>query len=162
MVCGSYLTGSFVAGVSGFHLWRRQHVEAARLAFSMAMWAAPVLAPLRMILGDSQGRDTLQYQPTKLAAMKGLWDCGRGVPASIIGWPDMTAERNLFEVAIPHLGSVYLTHSWDGAVQGLKAVPAADRPYVPRGRLHGDHRAHHPGLSQARLLGVARQDRGNV
>ena len=27
--------------------------------------------------------------------------------------------------------SLYLTHSWNGEVQGLKAVPAADRPYVP-------------------------------
>ncbi len=132
MVCGSYLTGSFVvAGVSGFHLWRRQHLESARLAFSMAMWAALVLTPLQMVLGDAQGRNTMQYQPTKLAALEGLWDSGQGVPASLIGWPDMAMERNLYEVAIPHFGSVYLTHSWNGAVQGLKAVPASDRPYVP-------------------------------
>jgi cytochrome bd-type quinol oxidase subunit 1 len=26
---------------------------------------------------------------------------------------------------------VYLTHSWNGEVQGLKAVPRDDRPYVP-------------------------------
>ena len=54
-----------------------------------------------------------------------------GVAATIIGWPDMSQERNLFEIAIPRAGSLYLTHSWDGYVQGLKAVPADDRPYVP-------------------------------
>ena len=97
----------------------------------MAMWAALVLVPLQMVLGDQQGRNTLQYQSTKLAALEGLWDSEEGVPASPIGWPDMTAERNLYEIAVPHLGSLYLTHSWNGAVQGLKAVPAADRPYVP-------------------------------
>ena len=53
----------------------------------MAMWAALVLVPLQLVLGDQQGRATLQYQPTKLAAMEGLWDSGKGVPASIIGWP---------------------------------------------------------------------------
>ena len=132
MVCGSYVTGSFVvAGVSGFHLWRRQHLETARLGLSMAMWAAFVLVPLQLFLGDAQGRNTLQYQPVKLAALEGLWDSGHGVPASIIGWPDMKAERNLYEISIPRLGSLYLTHSWDGEVRGLKAVPAADRPYVP-------------------------------
>jgi cytochrome d ubiquinol oxidase subunit I len=132
MVCASYLTGSFVvAGVSAFHLWRRQHLEAARLAFSLAMWTALVLAPLQMVLGDTQGRNTLQYQPTKIAALEGLWDSGRGVPASIIGWPDMRAERNLYEIAIPHMASLYLTHDWNGQVQGLKAVAAKDRPYVP-------------------------------
>ena len=132
MVCASYLTGSFVvAGVSAYHLWRGQHIAVARKAFSLALWTALVLAPLQLALGDAQGRNTLQYQPTKLAAMEGLWDSGDGVPATLVGWPDMTAEKNLYEIAIPHVGSVYLTHSWDGHVQGLKAVPPADRPYVP-------------------------------
>lgn len=66
---------------------------------------------------------------TKLAAMEGLWDSGSGGAATLLAWPDMRAERNALE--IPHVGSLYLTHSWNGAVQGLKAVPAADRPYVP-------------------------------
>jgi cytochrome bd ubiquinol oxidase subunit I len=60
-----------------------------------------------------------------------LWDGGRGVAASIIGWPDDAAERNLGEVAIPRLGSLYLTHSWDGEVKGLKDFPADQRPPVP-------------------------------
>jgi cytochrome d ubiquinol oxidase subunit I len=132
MVCASYLSGSFVvAGVSAWHLWRGQHIATARKAFSFAMWAALILAPLQAVLGDTQGRNTLQYQPTKLAAMEGLWESGDGVAATLIGWPDMTAEKNLFEIAIPHIGSVYLTHSWNGHVQGLKAVPPTERPYVP-------------------------------
>lgn len=132
MVCASFLTGSFVvAGVSAFHLWRGQHLETARKAFSMAMWAALLLAPLQIVLGDLHGLNTREHQPTKLAAMEGLWDSGNGVSATLFAWPDMANETNRFEVAIPHLGSVYLTHSWNGYVQGLKAVPPADRPYVP-------------------------------
>ena len=132
MVTASYVAGSFVvAGVSAFHLWRRQHTEVSRKAFSMAMWAALVLVPVQLVIGDAQGRNTLQYQPTKLAAMEGLWDSGNGAAATIVGWPDMRAERNLYEIAIPHAASIYLTHSWNGFVQGLKAVPAANRPYVP-------------------------------
>ena len=60
MVCASFVTGSFVvAGVSAFHLWRRQHVEASRVAFSMAMWLALILTPTQILLGDMQGRNTL-------------------------------------------------------------------------------------------------------
>src|SRR5262249_35357433 len=70
-------------------------------------------------------------QPTKLAAMEGLWETTRGAPMTLIGWPDMTAERNLYAIDIPKVASLYLTHSWDGEVQGLKAVPPQDRPYVP-------------------------------
>lgn len=132
MVCASYITGSFVvAGVSAYHLWRRQHVEVARKGFSLAMGAALVLVPLQLVIGDAHGRNTMRHQPTKLAAMEGLWDSGSGVPATLIAWPDMAAERNRFEIAIPHAASLYLTHSWNGYVQGLKAVPAAERPYVP-------------------------------
>ena len=132
MVCASFLTGSFVvAGVSGFYLWQGRHIAAARTAFSMAMWAALILAPTQIILGDQHGLNTGKYQPTKLAAMEGLWNTSKGVPATLIAWPDMEKETNLYEVSIPQLASLYLTHSWDGEVQGLKAVPREDRPYVP-------------------------------
>ncbi len=63
-----------VAGVSAFHLWRRQHLVASRTAFSLAMWLALVLAPTQIVIGDLHGRNTLEHQPTKLAAMEGLWD----------------------------------------------------------------------------------------
>ncbi|HEY0104877.1 MAG TPA: cytochrome ubiquinol oxidase subunit I, partial [Rhizomicrobium sp.] len=132
MVCASFLTGAFVvAGVSAFHMWQRRHLETAHVAFSMAMWTVLLLAPLQLVLGDLHGLNTRAYQPTKLAAMEGLWDSGRGVDATLIAWPDMALQKNLYEIAVPKLGSLYLTHSWNGYVQGLKAVPAADRPYVP-------------------------------
>ena len=132
MVCASFLTGSFVvAGVSAFHLWRGQHLAASRTAFSMAMWMALALAPLQIVLGDLHGRNTLVHQPTKVAAMEGLWDTTRGPPMTVLAWPDMQAETNRFAIDIPHIASLYLTHSWNGEVQGLKAVPRDDRPNVP-------------------------------
>lgn len=132
MVTASFLTGSFVvAGVSAFHLWRRQHIAASRTAFSLAMWLALVLAPTQIFIGDLHGRNTLKEQPTKLAAMEGLWDTTKGPAMTVIAWPDMAAQRNLYALDIPHLASLYLTHSWDGEVQGLKAVPPSDQPNVP-------------------------------
>ncbi|QJP17280.1 cytochrome ubiquinol oxidase subunit I [Starkeya sp. ORNL1] len=132
MVTASFLTGSFVvAGVSAFHLWRRQHLVASRTAFSLAMWLALVLAPTQILIGDLHGRNTLEHQPTKLAAMEGLWDTTKGPAMTVIAWPDMAQQRNLYALDIPHLASLYLTHSWDGEVQGLKAVPPADQPNVP-------------------------------
>ncbi|MFC2254904.1 cytochrome ubiquinol oxidase subunit I [Labrys portucalensis] len=132
MVCASFVTGSFVvAGVSAFHLWRGHYPEANRITFSLSMWMALILVPVQIFLGDMHGRNTLEYQPTKLAAMEGLWDTTKGPAMTVIAWPDMTEARNLYAIEIPHLASLYLTHSWDGEVQGLKAVPASDRPNVP-------------------------------
>jgi len=132
MVCASLLTGAFViGGVSAWWLRTGMARDAARTAFSVALWAALVLAPLQVVLGDMHGGNTREHQPVKLAAMEGLWNTGSGVPAVLFAWPDMAAERNLWSIEIPHLASVYLTHSWNGEVQGLTSVPREERPNVP-------------------------------
>lgn len=132
MVCASFLTGAFVvAGISALQLLRGKFVESSCVGLSMAMWAALLLAPLQIFLGDQHGLNTERYQPAKLAAMEGLWDTQKNVPAAVFAWPDMAAEKNLYEISIPHLASLYLTHSWSGEVQGLKATPPENRPYVP-------------------------------
>src|SRR5262249_40307004 len=40
------------------------------------------------------------------------------------------AEKNLYSIEIPKLGSLILTHEIDGEVKGLKAWKAEDRPPV--------------------------------
>ncbi|HJU16246.1 MAG TPA: cytochrome ubiquinol oxidase subunit I [Stellaceae bacterium] len=132
MVTAAYIAGAFVViGVTGFYLWRRRHREFARAGFSLAMWIALVLTPLQLYLGDLHGRNTLQYQPIKVAAMEGDWDTRRGQPLVIFAWPDQSAQKNLYELAIPNAGSLILTHSWNGLVKGLKAVPRDEQPPVP-------------------------------
>jgi cytochrome bd ubiquinol oxidase subunit I len=130
-VSAFFVTTAFVVlGVGAYTLRRGQAVEQGRLMLRLALWFLAIFVPTQIVLGDLHGLNTLVYQPAKLAAIEGLWDGGRGVPASIIGWPDAAAERNLGEIAIPRLGSLYLTHTWDGAVKGLKDFPADQRPPV--------------------------------
>jgi cytochrome d ubiquinol oxidase subunit I len=97
----------------------------------MGLWFLVVMVPAQIAIGDEHGRNTLEYQPTKLAAMEGLWDTGRRVPANLFSIPDDAEERNHFEISIPVLGSIYLTHDPNGLVHGLKDWPRADRPNVP-------------------------------
>jgi cytochrome bd ubiquinol oxidase subunit I len=130
-VSAFYVTTAFVVlGVGAYTLRRGQSVTEGRMMLRLALCFLAIFVPTQMIIGDLHGVNTLAYQPAKLAAIEGLWDGGRGVPASIIGWPDAAAERNLGEIAIPRLGSLYLTHSWDGAVKGLKDFPLDQRPPV--------------------------------
>jgi cytochrome d ubiquinol oxidase subunit I len=130
-VSAFYVTTAFVVlGVGAYTLRRGQFVGEGRMMLRLALFFLMIFAPLQVVLGDMHGLNTLAYQPAKLAAMEGLWDGGRGVPASIIGWPDQKAERTVGEIAIPALGSLYLTHSWDGEVKGLKDFPADQRPPV--------------------------------
>jgi len=131
-VCGFYVTTAFVVlGVGAYTLRSSERGPEGRTMLRMALWFLVFFLPLQMVLGDQHGLNTERYQPAKLAAIEGLWDTGEGVPASLIGWPDMQAERNRYEIALPHLGSLYLTHSWDGKVVGLKDFPPDQRPPVP-------------------------------
>ena len=73
-----------------------------------------VLAPLQILLGDLHGLNTLQHQPTKIAAMEAHWDGSKPGDFHIFAWPDAKAEKNHFEISIPRGSALILTHKWDG------------------------------------------------
>src|SRR5260221_1381988 len=50
------------------------------------------------------------------------------VPYYWIIIPDQNNQRNRFALGIPYLGSIWLTHSLDGRVEGLKNTPRNSQP----------------------------------
>ena len=129
MVLAAYLTTAFVVGgIGAWHLLKNNRDRGARIMFSMAMWMALLVAPLQIVAGDFHGLNTLEHQPAKVAAMEGHYDTHRGAPLILFGIPDDDAEETRFAVEVPKLGSLILTHEWDGEVKGLKAWPKEDRP----------------------------------
>jgi cytochrome d ubiquinol oxidase subunit I len=92
---------------------------------------AAVLIPLQIAAGDQHGLNTLAHQPAKIAAMEGLWQTGRGVPMVLFGVPDEELGANRYEITIPRLASVYLTHSLDGEVKGLDEFAGVHPPVAP-------------------------------
>jgi cytochrome bd ubiquinol oxidase subunit I len=131
MLLAAYLTTAFVVGAVGaLHLLRDRGNPAARIMFSMAMWMAAVVAPLQIVAGDFHGLNTLKHQPAKIAAMEGHFDTLTGAPLILFGIPKPDEERIDYKVAIPNLGSLILTHDWNGKVLGLKEWPREKRPPV--------------------------------
>jgi cytochrome d ubiquinol oxidase subunit I len=129
MVLAAYLTTALVVGATGaWHLLRDRQNEAARTMFSMAMWMAALVAPVQIVAGDLHGLNTLQHQPAKIAAMEGHFETQRGAPLLLFGLPDMAAETTRYAVEVPRLGSLILTHDWNGELKGLKEWPRQDRP----------------------------------
>ena len=58
------------------------------------------------------GKHHQKYQPSKIATIEGMWDMQKAPVAwSILAWPDMKSQSNLFELQIPYAGSLILTHS---------------------------------------------------
>jgi cytochrome d ubiquinol oxidase subunit I len=123
-------TAFVILGVAAKYLRQRRSVEESKVMLKMALVFLTIMVPLQILLGDLHGVNTLHHQPAKLAAMEGLWETRTRVPASLFAIPDQQAETNHFEIAIPLVGSLYLTHALDVEVKGLKAFPREDRPPV--------------------------------
>ncbi|TDG04024.1 cytochrome ubiquinol oxidase subunit I [Paraburkholderia guartelaensis] len=118
-----------VAATGGWHLLRGRRDPSVKTMYSMSLWLLLFLAPLQAFVGDQHGLNTRRYQPAKIAAIEGLWETEKGGTAlNLIGFPDMQAEETRYAIKIPHLGSLILTHSWDGEIRGLKEFPKEDRP----------------------------------
>jgi cytochrome d ubiquinol oxidase subunit I len=132
MMVASFLTVSFLlAGLSAYRYLRGCRAKANNAVLKLALTSAMILTPVQIILGDLHGLNTLEHQPAKLAAMEGIWEGGKGVPAVLIGIPDPKTRTNLYEVSIPKLASFYLTHDWDGEVKGFNDFGDKVPPVAP-------------------------------
>jgi cytochrome bd ubiquinol oxidase subunit I len=130
-VTAFYITTALVvAGVAAYHLRARRFREEGTTMLKMAFGLLSILVPLQIELGDLHGLNTRDYQPLKIAAIEANWDTQPRMPLLLFALPDERAERNHYELAIPALGSVILTHQADGVVQGLKDWKPEDRPPV--------------------------------
>ncbi|MEE3110742.1 MAG: cytochrome ubiquinol oxidase subunit I [Pseudomonadota bacterium] len=131
MAMASFLTGGFVvAGVSAWFLLRGRDPEANRRALSMCLWLLLFLAPAQAVVGDFHGLNTLEHQPAKVAAMEGHWETSGNGPLLLFAIPDQEAQTNRFEIGIPNLASLILTHSTDGVIQGLNEFAPEEQPPV--------------------------------
>ena len=127
MIVASFLTTSFlIAGVSAFRWIIGGQTEGVRVALKTGVFAAALLIPLQIYLGDLHGLNTLEHQPQKIAAMEGNWETGSNVPLLLFAIPDQAARENNFEIAIPNLASIILTHHADGVVPGLNDFVTED------------------------------------
>jgi len=131
MVIATYLTTAFVVGgVGAFYLWKKKYIPHAKTMLSMATLLVAICAPLQIFIGDMHGLNTLKHQPRKVAAMEGLWESASDVPLVLFAIPDGENEKNNYEIKIPHLTSLILTHGLKDEIKGLKEWKKADRPPI--------------------------------
>jgi cytochrome d ubiquinol oxidase subunit I len=133
MVIAAYLTTAIVVlAVGARYALAGKHPDDARTMLRMGLGLALVLAPLQLAVGDMHGLATAKYQPAKLAAIEAHWDGGKAAPLVLFAWPNARTETNDYELSIPRLGSLLITHDWDGRFKGLKDFAPQDRPPLPQ------------------------------
>lgn len=120
MLLASGLTASFlIAGLSAYQWLRGDRRAGVIAAMKTGIYTAAVLIPLQILAGDMHGLNTLKYQPQKVAAMEGIWETQRGAPMLLFAVPNEETRSNEFEIGIPKLASLILTHDLNGEIKGL-------------------------------------------
>ena len=132
MLLASGLTVCFLlAGLSAYRWLRGDRGAGVMASLRTGLHVAAVLIPLQIAVGDQHGLNTLHHQPAKIAAMEGIWDTQKGAPAVLFALPDKTTQSNKYEIAIPKLASLYLTHDWNGEIKGIKDFGNLHPPVAP-------------------------------
>ena len=133
MLMAAYLTASFlVAGVGAWYLLRGRHLPFARKTVALGTAFATILIAVQVFLGDIVYGTMLRHQPSKMQAAEGFWEKQSQSPAPYY-WiivPDQQNQRNKVAIGIPWLGSIWLTHSLRGRVEGLSNTPRDRQPLM--------------------------------
>lgn len=132
VMLASGLTAAFLlAGLSAYRLLRGDNKRAPLLSLKVGLGLAAVLMPLQIFVGDLHGLNTLEHQPAKVAAMEGIWHTEKGAPLLLFAIPDEKNKTNHYELAIPKLASLILTHKADGEIKGLNEFVGEHPPVAP-------------------------------
>ena len=133
MLMAAYLTASFlVSGVGAWYLLRDQHLPFARKTVALGTAFATILIAVQVFLGDILYGTMLRHQPSKMQAAEGFWEKLSQSPAPYY-WiivPDQENQRNKLAIGVPWLGSIWLTHSLRGRVEGLSNTPRDHQPLM--------------------------------
>lgn len=132
MFTAAYLTTSLVVlAVGARYILSGRYIEEAKTMMRMGLGMVAILAPLQAVIGDAHGLNTAHYQPAKVAAMEAHWDGSKPGELVLFAWPDVKAERNDYEISVPNIASLIITHDPNGLFKGLKDFAPSERPYVP-------------------------------
>ena len=132
MLLASALTCAFLlAGLAAWQVIKGVGKRLAPKVLRYALTLAAIAIPIQIFVGDQHGLNTLEYQPQKIAAMEGLWNTARGAPLLLFAIPDQKERTNHFEIAIPNLASLILTHDLNGEVKGMNDFRDKHPPPLP-------------------------------
>lgn len=131
MLIAAFLTtGMSVIATGAWYTLRDEHWAEARVMLRWGLALVAVLIPVQIAIGHFTGDYVHKYQPAKFAAIEARWKTQQPASEVLLAIPDEKAERNLFAIEIPRLGSFIASGTWDSKEVGLESFPKEDRPPV--------------------------------
>lgn len=122
---GAVITGAFVmAGLGAYYMLLNRHVDYGRIFVKVGVIVGVIASLLQLYpSGDLEGSQVAQHQPTKLAAMEGLFHTTAGADIVIIGQPDTEKQTMDNAISIPRVLSFLTYRRWTATVKGLNDFP---------------------------------------
>ena len=127
---GAVVTGAFMmTGLGAYYLLARRDIDFGRMFVTLGVIVG-LLASLFQLYpsGDMEGLQVTQYQPTKLAAMEGLFQTEAGAGIIILGQPDVPKGTIDNPIIVPNVLSFLTYRRWTAVVRGLNTFPSDQRP----------------------------------
>lgn len=127
---GAVITASFVmAGLGAYYMLVKQHISYGRLFVTIGVIVGFIASAIQLFpTGDMEGNQVARYQPTKLAAMEGLFHTESGAGIVILGQPDTPRAQLDNPIIVPNVLSFLTYRRWTAQVQGLDAFPTDQLP----------------------------------
>ncbi|OYY03055.1 MAG: cytochrome d terminal oxidase subunit 1 [Acidocella sp. 35-58-6] len=134
-IAGFVAGAMFVMGISAYYMLRGRHREFAARSFRMAALFGLVSTLAVVTLGDALGRLDYLVQPTKIAAMEGLWHTSTppSAPWLIAALPNDATQSNSMEIGVPYVLTPLVAHSLNTPIPGLVDLEQANVPRVDNG-----------------------------
>jgi cytochrome d ubiquinol oxidase subunit I len=132
--------GIFVVAISAWQLGRNRSPEVFRPSMKAALVTVLVASVGVLVSGDLQARLMTEQQPMKMAAAEALWETASPASFSLFTIGTLDGSAEVWSIRVPGLLSFMATGHWDGTVEGIDDVQAAEeqafgpgdyRPNVP-------------------------------
>ena len=127
---GAVITGAFMmTGLGAFYLLVKRNIDHSRMFVTLGVIVGLIASIFQLYpSGDMEGQQVTRYQPTKLAAMEGLFHTERGAGIVIIGQPNTNTGTIDNPIIVPNVLSFLTYRRWEAVVKGLDDFPADQRP----------------------------------
>lgn len=130
VILGCWLSGIFlVLSITAYYFLKKQHRAFSQETMKIGLWSAAVVLILQLISADITARGVAFNQPSKLAAMEGIYQTQKATPLTVIGWVD-AKHQTVKGIQIPGLLSFLVYRDFETPITGFDQIPPDERPPI--------------------------------
>ena len=126
-IAACFLTaGSLMLTVCAYHFLRGRGEAVMKTSATLALWTVLLAGLGTAVTGDVQGKIMTEQQPMKMAAAEALYHTAQPASFSIFTIGSLNGQHEVYSIRVPRLLSFLATGSFDGRVDGIDDVQAAE------------------------------------